>query len=77
MRCQIRNTGGTTILLSHEPQALTDLNALGGCYQLPAGLADVFVLMPGQSIFAAGVGGGGQASIAISQALPVANWLES
>jgi len=73
----VRNTGGTMIVISHEVNSLTDISQMGGLFQLPAGASEVFVLAPMQSLIAASVGGGGQASIAVSEAFPTNTWMES
>lgn len=77
MRVMVRNTGGGIIAIAFEVNSLTDLNALGGTYLLPGGGVDVFVLAPGQSLYAGALGGVGQASIAISEAFPTSRWMES
>ncbi len=77
MRLLVRNTGGNSLAIATDVSQLTDLNNLGGCYLLPAGQSDVFVLAPMQSLFACSLAGGGQASIAWSEAVPLKNWMES
>lgn len=74
-RVQLRNTGGSLVFLAHDVNALTDVTSLGAVYQLPAGAGpDVFVLAPGQSLFAVSTGAGGQVSVAISEAVPERNF---
>jgi hypothetical protein len=77
MRVLVRNTGGTVLLLATDNAALSSLSSLGATYQLPPGQSDAIVVSPGQSLFAAGNGGGGQASIAISMAIPISSIMES
>lgn len=77
MRVVVRNTGGTTLLIAHESNQVANTNSLGDVFQIPNGQEDVFVLAPKQSLFAASVGGGGQASIAASEAMPVKYFMES
>lgn len=74
MRVLVRNTGGTELLLAHDSTSLANVSSLGGVYQLPAGLSDAIILAPGQSLFAAANGGGGQASIAVSIAIPISHF---
>jgi len=71
LRVLVRNTGGTVIFIAHDVSDLSNINAVGAAYQLPAGQSDVFVVAPGQSIIAAAQGAGGQVSIAVSEAIPV------
>ena len=74
-RVQLRNTGGVLVFLAYDVNALTDVTSLGAVYQLPAGAGpEVFVLAPGQSLFAVSVGAGGQVSVAISEAVPERNF---
>lgn len=70
LRVIVRNVGGSTILIAYEAAALADLGD-AGTFQLPEGASEVFVLMPKQSLCAAAVGIAGQASIAVSVALPI------
>lgn len=78
MRVVVRNTGGNLVFLAHDVSDLSQVNSSAGSYALPAGEADVFVLAPGQSIIAAASGGGGQVSIAASDAIPIdKNYMES
>lgn len=78
MRVVIRNTGGVPIYIAHEPEALTAAGTSGvqATFQLPVDRSEVFVLAPKQGIYAAGFGGGGQASYAVSEAIPT-QWMES
>ena len=77
-RVLIRNTGGNPVLLAHDSADLAQLNSTGATYTLPPGQSDVIVLAPRQSLFAAAFGGGGQASVAVSEAIPVGKaWMES
>ena len=78
MRVLIRNTGGVLIFIAHDVGDVGNINSIGATYALPGGASDVFVLAPGQSIFAAANGGNGQAAIAASEAVPVdKHWMES
>lgn len=70
MRVVVRNNGGNVLLIAFETPSLSDVNNMGSIYQLPVGQSETFVLAPQQSIFAAGLGGGGTASIAASEAIP-------
>lgn len=78
MRVVVRNTGGVVLFIAHDVADLGNISNIGATYQLPPGQADIFVLAPKQSIIAAAQGAGGQASIAVSEAIPVdKNWMES
>jgi len=77
IRLVVRNTGGTVVFIAHDTQSLASIQNVGGAYPLPAGQADVFVLAPGQPIYAIASGGGGQCAIAASEAFPVSHWMES
>lgn len=77
LRILVRNVGGTAVLIAHDAPSLQQVPpGTAGTYQLPVGAADVFVLQPREAILAAAVGGGGQVSIAVSEALPQV-WMES
>lgn len=77
MRVVVRNAGGANLLLAHDANSLQNINSISDAFQLPTGLEEVFVLAPRQSLFASGSGGGGQASIAASEAIPVRYFMES
>lgn len=71
MRILVRNVGGVLVFLTHESNDLaTFSNAASAAYRLPPGQADVFVLMPEQSIFCAGQGAQALVCIAMSEAIP-------
>lgn len=71
VRILVRNVGGVLVFLTHEANDLATLaNASSAAYRLPPAHADVFVLMPEQSLFAAGQGAQAFVSIAISEAIP-------
>lgn len=71
MRVMVRNVGGVLVFIAHDATDLaTFSNASASSYRLPAGYADVFVLMPEQGIYAAAQGAQGLISIALSEALP-------
>lgn len=72
LRVMVRNSGGVPIVLAHESAALSQLGT-AGTYLLPVGQADIFVLQPKQAILAAAVGLAGQASIAVSVAMPISS----
>ncbi len=74
MRVVIMNVGGTLIILSHDATTLTQQPTLAGTAQLLMGADVTIVLAPGQSIFGVSQGGGGQASVAMSDALNPAEW---
>ena len=71
LRILVRNVGGTNLLLAHEaPTLQTTPPQQAGTFLLPPGTSEVFVLQPREGLLAAAVGGGGMASIAVSEALP-------
>lgn len=70
MRLLVRNASGTLAFLAHEASTLQDVTTTSGAYQLPAGQEDVFVLAPGQGVWAVGVGAGGFLCYALSEAIP-------
>jgi hypothetical protein len=78
-RVQVRNVGAVTVFIAHDSSELPSTGAVtqGGTYQLPTGNVDVFVLAPGQGLFAAGSGGTGTVSVAVSESIPIKDWLES
>jgi hypothetical protein len=78
MRVVVRNIGGVAVFIAHEQTGLAQIGNQADQFQLPAGQSEVFVLAPKQSLSAAGSGGGGQVSIAASEAVPVGkHWMES
>lgn len=70
MRLLIRNVGSTIAFLAHEASSLQDISATSSAYQLPPGQEDVFVLAPGQGVWAVGAGAGGTLCYALSEAIP-------
>ncbi len=75
LRVVVRNAGANTIFLSHDASNLQTVQ-LAGTFQLPPGGETTIVLMPRQSLVASGAGPTGLASIAVSEAIPIA-WAES
>jgi hypothetical protein len=76
VRVVIRNVGGNLIFLAHSVNELQNSVAPSEVFQLAAGTELIIVLMPGQQVLAAGQGAGGQASVAVSVALPK-EWMSS
>lgn len=76
LRVAMVNVGPILILLAHDDGTLINVPAFANTYQLPPGAELVVVLAPGQGIYAAGTGEGGQLSAAISEAIPT-KWMES
>jgi hypothetical protein len=68
-RVVVRNVGAVPVVLAHDAGTLENAPAVANTFLLPTGASEVFVLAPKQGIFAAGVGGGGMISIAISEAI--------
>lgn len=77
VRVAVRNTGGTALLIAFEVNAVSNVQSIGDVYQLPVGGTEVFVCAPGQSLFAASVGGGGEVSVTTNEAIPVKYFMES
>jgi hypothetical protein len=75
-RVVVRNVGGNLVFLAHDSSTLTTAPVSANSYQLPPGESETFVLNAKQGIFAAAQGGGGQISVAISEAIPT-KWMES
>lgn len=72
MRVVVENLGPNMILLAHEPSTLSNAPAYASTYRLKPDKQLVVVLAPQQGLYAVSIGTGGQASIAASEALPVA-----
>lgn len=71
LRVVVRNIGfGAYILLSYDAATLQSSPVAASTYQLPPGLSDVFILAPGQKLYAA-TPGISSASVATSEAVPV------
>ena len=72
VRVLVRNIGPTVLFLAGSSQDVVSPEGPSSkTYQLPPGLADVFVVSPGQKLFAIGATPGGRACVAISEALPL------
>ena len=76
IRIVITNIGTNLVYLAHDPSTLQNFGVgITNTYLLPAapgpGSQVTLVLAPSQGVYAAGVGVGGQVSIAVSEALPV------
>jgi hypothetical protein len=72
MRVVITNIGGNVILLAHDTSTLsTKPPVFANTYGLAVGAQVVIVLAPEQGVFAVAIGINGQASVAVSEALPV------
>jgi len=76
LRIALVNVGAITIMLAHDEGTLIAAPAFANTYQLLPGKELVVVLVPRQGLCAAGVGAGGQLSVAISEAIPT-KWMES
>ena len=70
MRVAVANVGATTIRLAFSSGGLGSVASTGGDYQLLVGRDQVFVLSPGQRLYAVSVGAIGSLSLATSDALP-------
>ena len=75
LRVIVRNvsTLGATISLSYEASSVTVIPLSAGTFTLPPDASEVFVLMPGQKLYAAtnSIGGQGRASVGVSPAIPL------
>jgi len=76
LRVALVNVGPVRILLAHDDGTLINAPAFANTYQLPPEKELVIVLIPGQGLYAAGIGEGGELSVAISEAIPT-RWMES
>ncbi len=73
LRIVVRNVGPANLLLAFASSDLSNVQSgLAATFQLPAGVSEVFVLAPKQGIWAVALGGGGLASISVSEAFPQA-----
>jgi len=71
VRVLVRNIGQSDACLGLMPAAVVGNPGAQAVYRLPAGQADVFVLVPRQAIYATSLGVGGRLTFAVSQALPI------
>lgn len=71
MRVVVRNLGGSVLYLAFVSSALNGLQVTSDRYELPAGLSDVFILVPRQSFFAVANGANTRLCYTASVALPV------
>ena len=76
IRALVRNVGAVPIMLSTDAVALQAASNVTDIYIIPPGQSDAIALAPQQGLYAAGVGGGGQATVARSVAIPF-RFLES
>ena len=71
LRVLVRNVGPVLVFLAHETENLANPGGPStGVYRLPAADVDIFVLAPGQSVYAVSAGIGGLLTIAGSEAFP-------
>ena len=72
VRAAIENVGPVLVFLGNAPQ---DLSGAGGpgsqTRPLPVGAERIFVLAPGQTLFAIGAGVGARVAVSVSEALPL------
>jgi len=72
LRVLVRNAGPVLVFLAHTTENLANPGGPStGVYRLPAADSDIFVLAPGQSMYAVSAGVGGLLTIAASEAFPV------
>jgi len=70
-RVVARNTSAVAVLYAFDPNDLSSANNASACFRQPATSSDVFLLAPGQTLYAMGVALAGAVSIAISEAFPL------
>jgi hypothetical protein len=70
MRVLVRNLSGATIFLAFDSSDINGTLLTSKRFELPAGLSEVFILQPRQSIFAVTLGAGGRLCYTASEALP-------
>jgi hypothetical protein len=71
-RVVVRNVSvGVSVFLALAANPLQENPAGSTSYELPAGDADIFVLAPGQKLYAIAGGVDGKICVAVSDALPV------
>lgn len=71
LRVVVRNFGPNNALLSHDVGTLSNTPVFANAWILPINREDVFVLAPGQALYAVGIGVGVIVSVAASEAIPV------
>jgi hypothetical protein len=73
MRVACKNIGGITLRLSFESASLGSAGAdTVDHYQLVVGANETFIVAPGQTLYVAGLGGGGILTYTSSEAYPFA-----
>jgi hypothetical protein len=70
-RVVARNTSAVALLFAFDVNDLSNATNTASCFRQPASSSDVFLLAPGQSLYATGVAAGGAVSVAISEAFPL------
>lgn len=76
LRVLVRNSGPILVLLAHDQGTLQNTPVSANAFPLPPDKDYTFVLVPGQALYAAGFGAGGQIAVAISEAIPT-KWMEA
>jgi hypothetical protein len=73
LRVLVRNlSNGPSVFLSFDGSTLQQTTVpSGNSYELPSGMADAFVLSPGQKLYACSPSANTRVSIALSEALPI------
>jgi hypothetical protein len=71
LRVVVRNTGPNLVLLAHDPGTLTNAPVFANTFKLPVMAEDIYVLAPGEGLFAVSIGAGGELTVAISESLPI------
>jgi hypothetical protein len=69
MRVAVRNIGAVLLFIGSGSTDVTEAGA--ETFRLPPGGQEVFVLAPGQKLYASGAGAGGFVSASSSEALPL------
>jgi len=72
VRAVVRNRGANMLFFGDNAEALISPEGpTSDTIELPPGETDVYVLAPGQRLFAIGAGAGGRASVSVSEVLPL------
>lgn len=73
VRVVVRNVGGVTVLVALISAQLSNVGATSGCFMIPPGFEETFVLAPGQDLYAVATGATSRVSVAVSDAYPLFN----
>ena len=72
LRVLVRNVSeAADVILAHDSESLATIPMTSSSFEIPAGNSEVFVLAPGQKLFAASTSADARASVAVSEAMPL------